>query len=286
VRVHGAVTDIPAAGAHDHVCWVYRDDADLAAAAIGFLAGGQARGERLMCVGDRVADALRRSSGALGDIEGLTADGALRIMTLAEAYAAAGGFTPEGQHAFYDDATRRALAEGYTGLRVFADVTPLAMAPGTASGLVRWEHLADDLIAHGSGMSAMCAYSDDVPASTLADVGGVHPLVHAPAGTVPFRVFFDDDDGLALAGDVDTLSAGRLAHILASTSTSGRTRALDLSDLRFADVAACRVIARWARTLAGPGVVLELDNAPPLLERMWHVLMLDEWAPVAFSPTA
>ena len=285
VRVHGAVLELPPPSSHDHVCWVYRDDAELTAAAVGFLDGGRARGERLLCIGDRVAELLRRSPGALGGVAALTDDGTLRILTLAEAYAAAGGFTAERQHAFYDEATRRALTDGYTGLRVFADVTALADAPGTRPELMRWEHLADDLIAHGPGMSAMCAYRDDVPAATLGDLGGVHPVVHAPVGAVPFQVFFDDD-GLALAGDVDTLSAERLGRILATSPTSGSTVALDLSDLRFADVAACRVLAGWARTLAARGVALELVDAPPLLERMWHLLALDERASVTFRPVA
>lgn len=274
--------ELPPASSHDHVCWVYRDDAELMAAAVGFLDGGRARGERLLCIGDRVAEVLR-SPGDLGGTAALTADGTLRILTFAEAYEAAGGFTAARQHAFYDDATRRALADGYTGLRVFADVTALADGPGTRPELMRWEHLVDDFIAHGPGMSAMCAYRADVPASTLGDVGGVHPLVHAPVGAVPFQVFFDDD-GLALTGDVDTLSAERLGRILDTSPTSGSTVALDLADLRFADVAACRVLARWARTLAARGVALELVDAPPLLARMWHVLALDGWASVTFGP--
>ena len=275
---------MPAAGAHDHVCWVYRDDAELTVAAVEFLAGGLDRGERLLCVGDRVAEGLRRTPGALGGIDELVAAGTLRILTVADAYEATGPFSAESQHAFYDDATRRAVAGGYTGLRVFAEATALAADTAARPELARWEHVADELIAHGPGMSAMCAYREDLPASALGDLAGVHPQVHAPAGTVPFQVFFDDQ-GPCLTGDVDTAGAERLARILAATPVSGGTCAVDLSGLDFADVAACRVLARWARTLCERGVPLEFWNAPPLLERMWHVLALDEWASVAFDAT-
>jgi ABC-type transporter Mla MlaB component len=284
VRVHGLVTEVPVPGAHDHVCWVYRDDADLTAAAVEFLSGGLLRGERLLCVGDRAVDRLRRAPAALGDIDQLIADGRLRLLTVADAYAATGPFSTESQHAFYDHATRQAVAEGYTGLRVFAEVTALAADDALRTELVRWEHVADELVARGPGMTAMCAYRDDLPASALGDLAGVHPQVHAPAGTVPFRVFFDDH-GPRLAGDVDTVGAERLARILAATPVSGGTCAVDLSELSFADVAACRVLAGWARTLGEQGVRLEFWNAPPLLERMWHVLALDEWASVAFDAT-
>src|SRR3712207_6437577 len=130
---------VPAAEAHDHLCWVYADDAELTATALAFLAGGLARGERLLCVGDRMAEALREHPEALGGIDALVAAGTLRILTLADVYAASGGFTAESQHAFYDEATRGALADGYTGLRVFADVTALAGAPETQAELLRWE---------------------------------------------------------------------------------------------------------------------------------------------------
>ncbi|RZU31986.1 MEDS domain-containing protein [Blastococcus saxobsidens] len=284
MRVHGVVNDVPIAGAHDHVCWVYRDDSDLVAAAVEFLAGGLLRGERLLCVGDRVVDGLRRAPTALGDLDELIADGRLRLLTVADAYAATGPFSTEGQHAFYDAATRRAVADGHTGLRVFADVTALAADAALRPELVRWEHVADEFIAHGPGMTAMCAYREDLPAATLGDLAGVHPQVHAPTGTAPFQVFFDEQ-GPSLTGDVDTVGAERLARILAATPVSGGTCAVDLSGLSFADVAACRVLARWARTLGERGVRLEFWNAPALLERMWHVLALDEWADVAFDAT-
>ena len=284
VRVHGEIADVPTAGAHDHVCWIYRDDSELTVAAVEFLAGGLARNEQLLCVGDRIADALRRSPCALGGVDELVRSGGLRILTVADVYEAAGAFSAESQHAFYDAATRSAVADGYAGLRVFAEVTALAADADVRPELLRWEHLADEFILRGPGMSAMCAYRADLPATAIGDLAGVHPLVHAPEGAVPFQVFFDDH-GPSLAGDVDTHGAERLARILAATPVSGGTCAVDLSGLRFADVAACRVLARWARELGDREVRLELWNAPRLLERMWHVLALDEWASVAFGTT-
>ena len=54
VRSHGPVDVVPGADSADHLCWVYEDDADFDAAAREFLAGGLERGERLLCVGERV----------------------------------------------------------------------------------------------------------------------------------------------------------------------------------------------------------------------------------------
>jgi anti-anti-sigma factor len=284
VRGHGQVTAVPEPASCDHVCWIYRDDADLHGAGMAFLAGGLARGERLLCVGDRLAESVRADSAALGGIAGLIASGTLRVVTFAEAYEVAGEFSVQGQRAFYAAATRRALADGYTGLRVLADVSPLAGDPVLHDELVRWEHVADHFIATGPGMSAMCAYRSDLPESALADVAAVHPLVRSTADPA-FRLFFDGKR-LVLAGDVDTLGAERLTRALSSSPTRPGTHALDLAGLQFADVAAVRVLAAWARSVTDDGGEVQLWNAPALLRRTWRLMGLDQWATVSFAAAA
>ena len=274
-----------AAAAHDHVCWIYRDDADLGALTSDVVTAGLARGERVLCIGDRVADALRSAPPAVGGVAASVAAGSLQFLTLAEACAAGNAFTAERQWAFHDEAVRRALRDGYTGLRVLAEVSALAADPATRSELGRWEHMADRHIGGGSGMSAVCAYREDVARPALSDVAAVHPLVHGPAGTSPFRLFFDDDR-LTLAGDVDVMGAERLARLLSTTPVRGDACVLDLRHLQFADVAACRVIAGWVRALADREVRLTMQNAPALLVRMWHLLALDGCGAVSFSAAA
>ncbi|MCA0145178.1 MEDS domain-containing protein [Blastococcus sp. LR1] len=284
MRRHGQVSEVPEPSAREHVCWVYRDDAELHSAGMAFLAGGLARGERLLCVGDRLAAGLRADPAALGGIAGLVAAGTLRVLTFAEAYEVAGEFSAENQWAFYDAATRRALADGYTGLRVLADVSPLAGDPVLHDELVRWEHVADQFMATGPGMSAMCAYRSDLPESALADVTAVHPLVRSTAATA-FRLFFDGKR-LVLAGDVDTLGAERLTRALGCSPAHPGTHSLDLAELQFADVAAIRVLAAWARSVTDDGGEVQLWNAPALLRRTWRLLGLDEWARVSFAAAA
>jgi anti-anti-sigma regulatory factor len=277
------VTEVPGAGTTDHLCWVYDDDGDFDAAVRAFLAGGLARGERLLCVGERVIDSLAGGATApLGDTHALQAQGVLRTLTLAEAYAATGSFTPEAQLAFYDEATRSAIADGYRGLRVVADVGGLAADPQTRDVLMRWEHLADEYMAQGSGMTAMCTYRRDLPVAALAEATSVHPLVHAPDGHPAFQVFFDDHR-VAVTGSVDTFSADRLARILASSPVPGQGAVLDLEHVEFVDVAASRTIARWAHDLDARSLPLEVRGASPLLRRMWEVLGLERIAPVTFT---
>jgi anti-anti-sigma regulatory factor len=283
VRVTGSLDTLPGAERGDHVCWVHGGDDDAAFddAVRTFLSGGLARGERLLCVGERVIDSVRAEAAPLQDVEPLVSAGTLQLMTFADAYAATGDFSAERQFAFYDAATRRAVAEGYAGLRVVADLSALSADPGRRDELVRWEHLADRYIVHGPGMTAMCAYSDSLPAETLADVTTAHPAAHAPVGLAAFHVFFDAD-AIALAGSVDISDADRLARVLAD-SPSAPAVVLDVSRLTFVDVAGSRAIGRWARDLGGRGVRVEVRGASRLFRRIWGVLALHEVASVTFA---
>jgi ABC-type transporter Mla MlaB component len=285
VRAHGSLTDVPDSGDADHVCWVYEDDETFNRAVGVFLAGGLARGERVLCVGERVIDGLREVRLPAHDVTGLIAAGTLETQTLAEAYEAAGPFLPANQLAYYDAATRRAVDAGYTGLRVIAEVSSLAADPATRPALVRWEHVADEFSARGTGFSAMCAYRGDLAREALNDVATVHPLVHAPGAVPSFRVFFEDDR-LLLAGSVDTFSADRLARVLASSPVDPGGAVLDLSLTEFVDVSACRVLARWARDLQARSLHVEMRDASPLFRRMWRILALDDLVPVTFAGAA
>lgn len=285
VRAHGVLSEMPKAGTSDHVCWIYDDDAAFDRAVGQFLAGGLARGERLLCVGERVIASLEGLTLPERDVPALVAAGTVQTQTLAQAYEAAGPFLPENQLAYYEGATQRALADVYRGLRVIAEVSVLAADPVRRPELVRWEHVADDLAAQGTGFTAMCAYRRELTGEALADVASVHPLVHAPDGLPPFRIFFEDDH-VTLVGSVDTFSADRLARVLASTPVNERGPVLDLRLVEFLDVAACRVIARWAQDVATGGVPLEVRGASALVRRMWRVLDLGELAPVTFAGAA
>ena len=285
MRAQGEVDEVPAAGSSDHLCWIYEDDADFDVAAREYLAGGLDRGERLVCVGERAIESLETMTPPLPDLAGLLARGTIEALTLDQAYSAAGPFGPEQQLAYYAAATRRAVDEGYHGLRVLAEISDLAADPAQRAELVRWEHLADRYAVHGAGFSAMCAYRADLPHEALADVAAVHPLVRGPATVSSFR-FFVDGDRLTLAGSLDTFCSDRLARVLDSASVEDGEVVLDLAAVEFIDLAACRTLARWAAGLAARAVRLEITGSSALLRRMWGLLDLQRVAPVTFAAQA
>jgi len=282
VRTHGLVEDVPEAAAADHLCWVYADEAAFDEAAREFLAGGLARGERVLCVGQRVIDSLGTLGRPAMDVADLIARGTVETLTLAEAYEAAGPFLPEQQLAYYDAATRRAKDDGYRGLRVIAEVSDLAADPGQLPELLRWEHLADEYAAHGSGFSAMCAYRADLAPDALGDVASVHPLLRAPEEFSSFRLYADGDH-LTLVGTVDVFSVDRLTRVLSATRVKDDGVVLDVTGLDFVDVAGCRALARWAARLDPGSVSVEVVGASSLLRRMWDLLNLGRLAPITFA---
>jgi ABC-type transporter Mla MlaB component len=282
VRAHGELTELRPATRTDHVCWVYDDPRAFGEVARQYLAEGLAAGERLLCVGAAVLDGVRADGGPLADVEALRARGALQVLDVRDAYGTGGAFAPDQQLAFYDIATKQALADGFTGLRVVAELSDLAADRARRADLLRWEHLADHFVGQGPGMVALCAYRHDLDGGALADVTSVHPLVHVPDDGPPFRVWFDGDT-LTLAGALDTFGAQRLRTVLDSSPVSGRRVVADLARVDFVDVGGCRELARWAARLeAGSGAV-ELRGAARVVQRMWALLGFDELCEVTFT---
>ncbi|MGY1643868.1 MEDS domain-containing protein [Geodermatophilus sp. SYSU D00703] len=287
MRASGPMTEPALTGSADHVCWVHDDADSFTAAAAGFLAAGLTRGERLLYVGEDDGIArLRREPGPLGPLDDLVAAGRLTLLARTDAYTRDDRFVPEDQLAFYRAATRQAVEDGCTGLRVVAELTALAADPRTRDELARWEHLADDFMAGGSGMSALCAYRRDaLDADALTAVATAHPRLHVPDEVLPddvapFSVFVDDGR-VVVTGCVDAFGADRLHRVLtASPLDAAELATLDLSGLQFADAAGCRAIASWAQDRLRRGQEVALSGASPLFARVWRLLGYDVLVPV------
>ena len=98
---------------------------------------------------------------------------------------------------------------------------------------------------------------------------------------VPSFRLFTDAGRLVLAGSVDSSTAGVLETVLADNPFAGDGVRLDVSRLEFLDVAGCRTLGRWVRDpRTGPVTV---HGASPLFRRMWHLMGLDDLAPVVFA---
>ena len=121
---------------------------------------------------------------------------AIRVISFEEFYGATEPVDPAAVIKRCDAATQEALADGYRGLRVSADVTDLVRAPEQQDAFARCEFLLERYSARHP-LSAMCGYRRE-----LGDAVTQFACLHAavPAGLTPFQVFACDDGAVGLLG--------------------------------------------------------------------------------------
>lgn len=273
MRPAGVVSDPDQLGSHDHICCFYDSPADFADAANRFLLDGLDSGERLLCVGDVAINSVVDGPTRLPDADQLLWCGRLELVPAAEAYSwgsQAGDL--QRQLVFYAAAVERAVSEGYTGLRVAADITALTRDHWLWEDHLRWEHYADEYIAGEPAMAIMCGYRRAVVPDRLpAALSTLHPVAYGPDAAAPFRLFFDERV-LTLVGELDRFGAPRLASLLAATHVTGRSVVLDVSRLNFVDVDGAAAIAEWGATLWRRGSTLYLRGASSAFQRVWTLV--------------
>ncbi|WP_432994173.1 MEDS domain-containing protein [Dactylosporangium sp. CA-233914] len=158
-----------------HVCWSYDDPAELHACARDYLGAGLAAGERVWFA----------AAGGPGELAGWLADaarhdpGAVRFVPLEIAYPSGVVADPRAQVAAYAAATGEALADGYAGLRVVAECTPLVRTAEGLEAFARYEALVEPYIAT-SPMRAVCAlHRPELGDFAVGELACLHPATNA-----------------------------------------------------------------------------------------------------------
>lgn len=271
--MHGEVERAQGFGCSDHVCWGYESREELARVASAWLHEGARLGQRLVYVGDRSPDGLLDDLAALPDVEGLVADGVLGVFTHDQLYDLSAPIDAELQLATYAAAVDQAVADGFAGIRVVADITALVAEPARRPSHARWEHHADRWMAHNP-LAALCAYDAGTLGAGIGPIACVHPARHIPGGLPSFSLWADDDGRTVLEGEVDAFGAEALAGALAALPV-GDDVVVDVSELRFMDASAAATIAAAARHRTATGGRLRLRGCGRAVRLVWEVLDLD-----------
>ncbi|HYJ75003.1 MAG TPA: STAS domain-containing protein [Kineosporiaceae bacterium] len=154
----------------------------------------------------------------------------------------------------------RALDAGYRGLRLCVEIPPAA--PELCADVAG----SAEQVGGPGRVSLLCRHDRAARDGRLPALVAAHPhgLRTANLTTRPVG------DGLALAGEVDISNVDLLGAALEHVTHSPRpTLWLDLTDLRFMDVAGCRELASSTRGFRNNGgTVLLVDPLPPVA----HVL--------------
>ncbi|GAB3017238.1 hypothetical protein MBOU_35850 [Mycobacterium bourgelatii] len=272
VRASGIFESARAAGKCDHACLAYSTKSERDAAAVEWLVEGARIGQRLAMV-TTDPDGGAELLAALAAADARVAE-QVAAFSHDQVYDMSKPIDADAQLALYAGQVKRALADGFTGIRVFCDITPLIADPARRASHAHWEHTADAWMAEGNPLSALCAYDVGVVGNQPEAVMVVHPLRHGPATTsTPFGLFCQPSKTV-LGGEVDAFGVRALAEAL-EVLPDGPVN-LDVSDLSY-------ICARGAAALAHAGQVatanrprIRLTGAPPIVKRIWQVLGFDK----------
>lgn len=272
MRSSGVAGSVRGLGPHDHVCWDYDDPAEFRDRALEFVAEGIEQGSRVVCVaGGRTEDLLALLE-PLPGAEELLARDALRVLSIDEQYVPEMVVDPRAQVRTYAAATEEALRDGFAGLRVAAEATPLVRTAAQREMFARYECLVDEYMARHP-FSALCAYRRDVLGSdAVAEIASMHPVVRE--GATPFHVFRDATGVLAIGGELDVTCRALFERALATVPVPADRGELvvDLSAVDFVDHRSLMMLDEWA---CGRATALVLRCAPPVVRHVVDVLALD-----------
>ena len=273
VRAHGFVDWVEGFGPSDHLCWAYRSRAELARVAAAWLGDGAQVGQRLVYVADRPREELLADLAELDRRDELLERGVLAVHPIADLYDLSRPIDAEAQLAVYAGAVEQAVADGFVGIRVVADITALVTDPARRAPHVHWELSADRWMATHP-LAALCAYDEGALGDAVASVACVHPLRHVPTEVAPFSLWADDDGRIVLEGEADAFCVRSLADALAALP-HGDDVVLDVSGLGFVDGRAATAVAAAAWDHADHGGSLRLHGARRAVRSVWAVLALD-----------
>jgi hypothetical protein len=141
-----------------HMCHFYRARGDLVEALVPFFIAGLRNNERCIWITAEpllAADArLELRNGGL-DVEAAIRLGALSVRDYSEWYTAAEGLTSRQVAALWLDEERRALAEGYAGLRITGNAS--FVTPETWPDFMDYEEVVHKAF-YGRRIVSLCSY--------------------------------------------------------------------------------------------------------------------------------
>jgi anti-anti-sigma regulatory factor len=271
VRGDDLIDHVGGSGSRDHVCWAYDEHEDFTAVARQFLADGYMSGKRLMYCGPVGVDELRSHLDGLEDLIPTPCQDTVLVVPISGTYAGDDVVDAVRQREAFARATDEALAAGFTGLRVVADVSTLVRTPEQVDAFARWEHMIDRYMSTHQ-FSAICAFDRRlVSGETVAAMSCLHPSANT---ATMFRLYAVDEQRTALTGEVDAAVTDLLSTTLDRIDVEVHDGELvvDAHGLAFIDHRGLSALCEYADAL-GVTVVLRRPNqgAARLIEMLGMV---------------
>jgi hypothetical protein len=246
-----------------HVCLVHDSQVERLRALEREVAVAFEAGERVLVVAESPDD--QTTSDLLGRTGRGAREGQVIVAAPEVAYLPSGGIDHDRAIATLESAKASALADGFTGMRLLADMS--WAADGLSAGdLADYERDAGVVFADGRA-SAVCQYDRArFGASAIATCAAAHPLLRSAFDetetiedhTVSIHV--GRHGTVRAAGEVDMANADTLARALRMARERSPDVCLDASDLTFIDVRGVSAVFDAARE----GTVALLAPSSPL----------------------
>jgi hypothetical protein len=256
----------------DHFCWPFRHHDELVAVARGYVAEGLARHERV--VGYLREEHLPDMEEQLAGLERLdecVARGQLQLQAIGAIARMDQRVDPHQGLSTLATMIGESLDAGFTGLRMFGDMTLRMTDPARRAEFVHYEHLADRFCLDHA-YTALCAYDRRVLGdAAVAEVACVHPVAHG--GLSPFQLSAAGRTDVALTGSVDTFSTVSLLTALQRIGVPafGVEASIDAAALEFIDH---RVLVALDQYAARQRATLVLQSAPSIVQRLIELIPL------------
>ncbi|MFG3436788.1 MEDS domain-containing protein [Nonomuraea sp. NPDC047897] len=259
----------------DHVCWTFDDHERHLRALVRFLRKGLEHDQKVLYITDTfLPPAFLAAAQAYGvEVRQPLNDGQLHVTTAEESFLSDGSFEPERALKGWTAAIDQARAEGWSGLRVAADMGWTVRPLVDMGELARYEAQANQIFSAGYAM-ALCCYDRRLfTHAELERISAAHPgAARAGAGSVeewePLLRIRRTPDGVSLDGAADRTNCDALAAVLdplaAAADDSDTPLVIDVAGLTFADVATARLLA--GTVAAGRGRILLRGARPALVE--------------------
>jgi anti-anti-sigma regulatory factor len=268
-RCRGRLPQLAGLGLCDHACWAYYSAAGRAAAAVAWLAEGLRLSQRAVYIADLPAGDLAAELAGLPGGAAALDRGALVVLSSADVRQLPTPMNVEARLGAYAEVVAQAIADGFHGARVAADITPLVADPGWRAAQLSWEQAAERYMTEHP-LAAACLY-DARRVSGIDAIICAHP-VQGPSAP-PLSLVGTGPTRAALAGEVDGALAVVLAELLAGQPVTDQV--LDLSGLSFLDVRSARVIHRELTARRRSGRPLVLAGTSVAFRRLWGACGFD-----------
>jgi hypothetical protein len=177
----------------DHVCTLYSNRDEQLEAAVEYIRGGLARGERcLYVVCEHSPDEFRDGLRASGiDVDAEEARGALLLLTKREGHLKGGCFDPDAMITMLHAAVKDALDAGFAGLCAAGDMSWLLDEADGSERIAEYEARLNAFYPSSSALG-LCLYNRNrLPAATLDHGLATHPHVRMDGNILLENPFYE-----------------------------------------------------------------------------------------------